>query len=425
MHILIGALALAGILYLLYRWFSASRAETGDAQRSPDDGQLDRDFAFLSGGLVFLHSRDGTVQQLHSPYIQEAVDRRERSRERHSWKEGTSFRIAAGGGTRSFDQADQPIVATTAAYDNSGNLYYFLRDDAVGGLFCKEAGGDNELRVLLRQNLKLSDLAPSPNATRFAASSALSDGIANLVLWDRDGGQMREVTGGDTIDSAPAWIPDAPERLLFQSAGLARDEKGYIRAIGQSSIQMLQMDTGKVVPVLELADHDCLRPRVDPQGNLLYIRRPYESPRYSTRSFVLDTLLFPFRLLRALFHYLNFFSLTYSRKPLTTSTGPSAHADLKSILLQGRRVDAEKALRNERPVYGVPSLVPSSWVLVRRSKQGEEAILATNVASYDLEPDGLILYSNGRGVFVLRQDGRTAIALSDQLVADVFAGAAA
>jgi WD40 repeat protein len=421
MHLLVGALLLAVVLYFLYRAFTAASGKGGTSSPAMDEA-VERDFAFLSGGLLFLRTREGAINQLHSPYAQEAFDRRERSKERHSWKEGTSFRVAAGGGTRSFDSLDQPILATSATYGDDGSLYYFLRDDTVGGLFCKDAQGEREQRILLRQNLKLSDLSLSPDGGRFAASSSLSDGISNLVIFDRDGSQLREITGGDTIDSAPAWIPSAPQRLLFQSAGLARDERGFVQAIGYSSIQMLQMDTGKVVPVLDQPGHDCLKPKVDRQGNLLFIRRPYESPRYGATNLLLDTLLFPFRLLRALFHYLNFFSLTYTRKPLTTSTGPSVQADLKSVLLQGRRVDAEKALRNERPVYGVPSLVPSSWVLVRRTQQGDESILATNVASYDLAADGTVVYSNGKGVFAIFPDGRTAIALRDQLIAEVYAG---
>jgi hypothetical protein len=83
-------------------------------------------------------------------------------------------------------------------------------------------------------------------------------------------------------------------------------------------------------------------------------------------------------LLRAVFHYLNFFSLMYTRKPLTSASGPAMQADIKSILLQGRRIDAQKALGSEQPVQGAPSLVPNSWELVSRSREGVERILATS-----------------------------------------------
>ncbi|MFX5595148.1 hypothetical protein ABTD92_21070, partial [Acinetobacter baumannii] len=85
-----------------------------------------------------------------------------------------------------------------------------------------------------------------------------------------------------------------------------------------------------------------------------------------------------FRLLRAVFHYLNFFSLMYSRKPLTSASGPALNADLKEIILKGKRIDAEKALLNENKINGVPSLVPASWQLISRDQQGNETVLAAN-----------------------------------------------
>jgi len=183
------------------------------------------------------------------------------------------------------------------------------------------------------------------------------------------------------------------------------------------------MESGSVTPILDEPAFDFLKPRVCPAGNLHFIRRPYEAPAYGMGSALTDTLFFPFRLLRALFHYLNFFSLMYSRKPLTSASGPALNADIKNILLQGRRVDAEKAMRSARTVQGVPSLVPDNWELVRRDTHGNEKVLATNVASYDISPDGTVVYSNGRGVFVLERDGMSRLALTDELVADVVAAA--
>jgi len=417
MHILIGLLVLALLCYVIYRVFMMPAAVPSIAPTA----RSDRAFAFLSNGFLFYRERGGDVQQVHSAYAQEALDRREKSREKHSWKKGTSFGIAAGGRARNFEAPDKPLQATSAAFEANGDLLYFLKDDAVGGLFRREAASGNEIRVLLKQKLHLGDLNPSPDGTMLAASSQQSGGIANIALLKSDGSGHREVTGGDTVDASPAWVPGVPDRLLFQSSGLARSDEGYIVAQGNASIQMLNMESGSVAPVLENSRFDYLKPRVCPAGNLLFIRRPFELPRYGASSVLIDTLLFPFRLLRAVFHYLNFFSLMYTRKPLTSASGPAAQADMKNILLQGRRIDAEKAVRSSRAVQGVPSLVPDSWELVSRNREGVERVLATNVASYDISPDGSIVYSNGRGVFVLEQDGSSRLAIRDELIADVVA----
>jgi hypothetical protein len=160
---------------------------------------------------------------------------------------------------------------------------------------------------------------------------------------------------------------------------------------------------------------------VSADGHLHFIRRPYETPSYSSGNLLLDTLLFPFRLLRAVFHYLNFFSLMYSRKPLTGAAGPAVQADIKDIILKGRRINAEKALREETAINGIVSLVPRTWELVSRNRQGVERVLATNVASYDLMSDGSIVYSNGRAVFMLGAGTQSTLVLKDDLVGDVAA----
>ncbi len=417
MHVLIGLLVLALLGYVFYRLVLAPTA--GPTLAPSADSP--RAFAYLSNGLLFYREHGGELKQLHSAYAQESSERRERSRERHSWKKGTSFNIAAGGGMRNFESVDKPLQATSAVFEAGGNLLYFLKDEAIGGLFRREAASGNEIRVLLKQNLHLDDLALSPDGSLVAASSQQAAGVANIALLSSGGNNLREVTGGDTVDSAPAWIASAPKRLLFQSAGLARNEQGYIVARGHASIQMLNMESGSVSPILENPEFDFLKPRVCPAGNLLFIRRPFEAPRYGAGNVLLDTLLFPFRLLRAVFHYLNFFSIMYTRKPLTSASGPMVEADMKNILLQGRRIDAEKAVRSARAVNGVPSLVPNSWELVSRDPDGREQVLATNVASYDISPDGTIVYSNGRGVFMLEKDGTSRLALRDVLIADVVA----
>jgi len=418
-QLLVGVLLAALVVFVLYRAMAApSPKAAASVAASP------RGFAFLSSGNIFVRERGSPVKQLHSDYIQEALDRRERSRERNAWKSGTSFKIAAGGGFRDFEPSEQPIVATSAFYEANGDLVYFLKDSSIGGLFRREAESGKELRLLSRQHLHLTDLAPSPEAARMAASSVQSDGSANIAFLGVDGSSYREATGGDTIDSAPAWIPGVPDRLLFQSSGLARHEGGAIVARGHACILKLDMKSGSVSPILDDARYDFIRPRVDSAGYLLFIRRPYEAPRYGAGNLITDTLLFPFRLLRAIFAYLNFFSLMYSRKPLTSASGPAMQADVKQILLQGRRIDAEKALRTAGSIQGVASLVPNSWILVRRSQQGDETVLATNVASFDIAADGTIIYSNGQGVFVLQQDGSSAVAASGELVAEVVAAPA-
>ena len=375
--------------------------------------------AYVSGGKLFCKTDHGPAREVSSPYIQEVVDRVERSKERNAWKQGTSFQVAAHGGMRDFEGAGAGIRFSSALLHRDRSLLYFLSDNAIGGLFSLDLDTGVELRLLHKQRLDLSDLQVDPGGSKLVACSAGPDGTSHIATLDIEGNRFREITTGDTIDAAPTWVPGEPDTILYQSAGLARSPQGYVAATGHTTIQQLDMRTGRIETVLESATHDFLQPRVSSDGVLHCIRRPYEKPGYSAGNILIDTLLFPFRLLRAVFHYLNFFSLMYSRKPLTGATGPKVQADIKDIILKGRRIDAEKALRKENAINGVASLVPRSWELVSRTRQGQETVLATNVASYDLLADGSILYSNGRAVFLLDRTGRTSLLLKADLIGDI------
>lgn len=320
---------------------------------------------------------------------------------------------------KQFGGAESAIRHTSAQFDQQQSILYFLRDETIGGLFALNLESGVETRIVHRQHLDLSDLHLNRQTGKLVCTSASRDSSTNIATLDVDGNRLRELTGGDTADSAPAWCDD--DTIVYQSAGLARDKQGMVVALGHSTIQKLDLRSGQLETVLDDANTDFLHPRVSANGDLLFIRRPYEAPQYSSGNLLLDAVLFPFRLLRAVFHYLNFFSMMYSRKPLTGAGGPSAQADVRAIILKGKRIDAEKALRSENMVAGVPSLVPASWQLVQRSRRGDERVLASNVASYDLTPSGRILYSNGRGVFLLGDDGRSTLVLKGDLVGDIIA----
>jgi hypothetical protein len=376
--------------------------------------------AYIANGKLFYKAAGGVIKELHSPYIQEIDDRMARSKERNSWKKGTSFEVGAYGNMRSFAADGPQIRVTTARFDQPNVILYFLQDEGIGGLFSYDLKSGVETRILHRQHLALSDICLDVASRKIVCSSESKDGACNIATMTSDGNGLRELTGGDTIDCAPSWSDSEQATILYQSSGIARDQEGYIAAHGNISIQKLDTRTGTIEAVMEDPRFDYLQPRLCPKGNLHFIRRPYEASKYGAENVVLDTLFFPFRLLRALFHYLNFFSLMYSRKPLTGATGgPAVKADIKDIILKGRRIDAEKALRSESTVGGIPSLVPKSWQLVHRTVQGAETILATNVVSYDITADGQIIYSNGRGVFLCGPREPELLFKSD-LVADVL-----
>ena len=424
MHILVVvAFVLLVIVFLLTR--GKNRAEDAETASlpPPSSSASERQYAlaFISNGKLFYQEPGQDLRELQSPHVQSMVDRMERHHQLHGWKEGTAFGTSFAGQNNGQAPTDAVrIQATSAQFVEHDRVLYVLKDESFGGLFEYDLSLDREKRLLHRQYLSLGDLRIDPETQQVLGAQHASNGAANIVVMDVDGNNYRELTSGDTVDAAPAWVPGQADTVLFQSAGLARNEAGYVVAQGPASIQMADTATGSLTAVLEDPRQDFLQPRVGPNGFLYFIRRPYEAPRYGASNLLVDTLLFPFRLLRALFHYLNFFSLMYTRKPLTTASGPAAQADLKDILIKGKRLDAEAALRAPTRLNGVPSLVPASWQLVSRSPQGAEYVLASHVASFDIAADGTILFSNGYGVFALDGANPPQVLLRDKVIVDVI-----
>jgi hypothetical protein len=375
---------------------------------------------WLSNGKLFVQGGYGAVQEIASPYAQQAMDRAERSREKNAWKKDTAFGVAAQGSHRNFDTHIDPFLISSARFTGAGKLLYFQADQGMGGLFSYDLASGHEERLLHRQQLRLEDLCLAPSGETVFCTLRGRGGVSHIATLRANGDGLRELTGGDTIDSAPTAVPGDENAVIYQSAGIGRDQQGGWAAIGHVTLQELNIATGRITPVMEDARYDFLSPRVAQDGALYFIRRPYEPPQYNAGNLLLDTLFFPFRLLRAVFHFLNFFSLMYSRKPLTGAGGMPMQADMKNIVLQGKRIDAERALRKEASIGGIPSLVPSSWQLVRRNRGGGETVVASNVSSFDITPNGKVVYSNGRGLFALDERGRSALVSQGDLVGAVL-----
>src|SRR5262249_58346421 len=108
---------------------------------------------------------------------------------------------------------------------------------------------------------------------------------------------------------------------------------------------------------------------------------------------VKDVLLFPWRILRAILGYLNFFSMIYGREPLRSAGGPKGNPleqDVAALWLHGRMIDLASVSRDEGTWLG-----PDSWQLRARSPYGQDSPLASRVVSFDRCDDGGLLYRSG------------------------------
>ncbi len=128
------------------------------------------------------------------------------------------------------------------------------------------------------------------------------------------------------------------------------------------------------------------------------MRRPIDRARRASPLRIAgDVLLFPFRLGRAVLHFLEFFSMRYSGKPLVTSGGAQQRrADMRRFLQLANLVSATRATADGDG--NVPD-ASSSWTLVRRGRAdaGVDTV-ASGVVAFDVARDGSIVYADAAAV---------------------------
>ncbi len=390
----------------------------------PEAAQSTCDFAYLAGGKLHVRRGDAPVRVVDSQFGQSVRSRMLELQRRNEWKTaGTGAQFMRGGtlwGGAKPDPAEMPIrISGLARGCRPGELFYTLNTPEIAGLFAVRDEG--EQRLFHTNDYQVSQVAAGTE--RVACVCNHRNGTSSIAVLRADGSEMAEITQGDTQDMAPRWIPGEASALLFQSAGIARNQAGIAMGRGPFAVHKLYIQSGQLETIAEDPGHDLLGPQMSPDGSLYYIRRPYEPPVQKTGFLraLLDFALLPFRLLFAVFHYLNFFSMMYTGKGLTNAGGAAQRdADIGRMMVWGNLIDARKAAR-QAPHEDAPALVPKSWELVRHDAQGTREILQTGVLHFDLSGDGSVLYSNGSAVYRRDAQGKIERLAKDSLIEQVVA----
>ena len=316
-------------------------------------------FAYLSQGKLYLKSGEAPEVLYESPFVRGIRDRAIELHRRHSWKSGGSGermipRAALWGANASDPALVQIHFNSIAAQGGAAGFVYSVFSREISGVLAHQEGTGSELRLLHTADFQVTHVSSQAGTGRIAKSLNHRGG-ATLAVMDGGGRELVEVTQGESFDESPSWAPNGGNKVIFQSAGVANNEAGQVVGMAPYTIQQLDLETSQLMTLLESPTHDLLSPRMNPEGVLYFIRRPYKvnARQRSLLRWAEDILLFPFRLLYALFQYLNFFTMRYTGKPLAHS-GPTMQkeADQKQMILWGTSSKHKKGC----------------WVMQRRGK---------------------------------------------------------
>lgn len=384
--------------------------------------------AYLAKGRLHVKDGDGAPRVVESTFGLAVRDRAVRATNVHSWKsQGRGAQFMSGGAIWGMPQRDPAAmriaVTSVARAREPGRLLYALETDEVAGLFSVDLAGGEEKRLFHGNSFRVQHPAARPEVELIACSVPQAAGTANLAVMRADGSDLLEVTEGDSLDTAPAWVPGQPQ-LVFQSAGLGRDRAGNFLGYGPFALNRIDLKSGAIETLVEAPDRDHLGPKVADDGTVWCIRRPWTTEvKPSFLRFLLDAVLLPWRLLVALFQWLNFFVVRYTGKPLSSSGDARQQAaDMQRMLVWGNLIDADREAKAARARGDeAPDLVPPTWELVRIPPGKPAEVVAKGVLAFDLCPDGSPVYSNGSAIFHLPPGGKPERVHKDEQIDQVVA----
>jgi hypothetical protein len=384
-------------------------------------------YAYLSQGQLHLKLGNDPVRPIDSKFGESVRQRSTQINQRNAWKtQGRGAKFMSGGllwGRNIADDAsDIPIDITGVSRGcRPGELFYSLSTPDIGGVFLLRERASDELRLLHTSDFCVRRLAASPAQESLACVVQRKGCQSSIAVMRADGTDMHDVTTGDTIDDAPNWAPGSTRELVFQSSAIGRNRAGFAVTQAPFAIHKLDLEAGAVTTLAEDPKFDLLMPQLSTDGSLYFIRRPYRDPNQPPTPWraALDLVLLPFRLLYAVFQFLNFFTVRYTGNTLTTTgNARQKHADIRKMMIWGNLLDADKAAN--RAEDGTPALVPKTWELIRR-KDDQEELVAKGVLCYDLYSDGSVLYSNGNGIYRVDQKGSAERLAKDALIEQLVA----
>ncbi|MDE7304229.1 MAG: hypothetical protein K2N60_13030 [Oscillospiraceae bacterium] len=327
--------------------------------------------------------------------------------QRKEWKTTGTGANFMGMASADMIDADELPVQISGLGVHGDELVYGVNLEAVGSLYHRSFDPSDDCEGLVRASNEFVfgsfDIKDDKLAVCMGASN-----FQHIAVMDMNG-HYDEYTDGDTTEENPCWAAKK-NGVYFSTAGYARNQNGVISATSPRSIAYLDLDKKSMSEIVSDESYDYLHVRQDTNGDLYYIRQPYGGEKPQGGITFKDVVLFPYRLIKGIFGFLNFFTTIFGGESL--KTGGSANGakfkqrSQKEMIIEGNVINAEKLDKiNEANGDKHGGIMPASRVLIRRTADGSEEIIKKGVLDYILDGDGNAIVSNGRHLLRIDRDG--------------------
>jgi hypothetical protein len=336
-----------------------------------------------------------------SQYLLNYQKNLEQISERKAWKSSGLGAKYRGDTDRKIDseRVIEGAAINGISFVQADKVLYSVSVEDFSGIFIKNPYAAEEAEDHIIHDNKTAFFALDYNqATGETVVALQHSNVRNIAILDINTSRYRLITEGDSMDDNPVWSKKDHSTILYDSRGIGRTQNGTFAEIGPSVINKLDMKTGDLKEIVCINGYDCFLPKTDEQGNIYFIKKPHQK---KSNTSIKDILLIPFRISKAIYNWIEWFTIAHTGQPLGSSgENPAKHRDdneLKHIIINGNLINAEKAYKencakNEK----FPGIAPRDWELVRQEIDGNFTCIKKGVVDFDIAANGEIFYSNGR-----------------------------
>lgn len=374
--------------------------------------------AYTSENKIYL-LENGNKTEIPCGRIEKYKDAVDSIRRRSEWKKtgkGAQF-MGAANDLPDTDNIAARICGLSADATRENAIIYSVALDESCAMYSRSTDRNDKNENLILSGNDISFGGIDMLDGKLAVSLGPNRNELHLSVMEPPSSAYTEYTDGDTKEEYPSWSRSVPDRIYFSTAGNARNEYGAVGAVSPRAGAYFDIEKGEMNEFLSDEKKDFLKIKDDKYGNIYYICQPYGGEHKEEGFKISDILFFPFRIIKALFGWLNFISTIWGGEPLKSGSNglPGAYKTkdrgLRDIIIDGNVIKAERLSKESELKDGdMSGLMPLSRVLVKREADGTETVLKKGVLDYALCGDGKIIISNGRLITVLENGSEQRLA---------------
>jgi len=364
------------------------------------------DILFTSNNCFYVISESG-VKEFSSEKIAGYCNTLKNISRRNEWKtSGSGAKFMNSYVPEYDDDVAKRETSINGASFCGNEVIYTANLGEVSGIFRKVLDKDEvEGLVMTSRDMRVYRIS-ALNGKCAASLGSMYE--RHIAIVDIDSGAFRELTEGEVREDYPSYSRDG-SKIFYSSAGLALSHNGIPFGVGPCGIFCYDIENNEMDELFASDRFDFFAPKEDGNGDMLYIKRPYRSLK-SNSNILIDFILFPVRIIKAIIGLLNFFSIAFGGESLRSGQSArdvkSKQMSEKDLFFDGNVINSQQVLKeNQRRGEKFPGIIPQSWELTRLDKNGNQVCVKKGVMDYVICRNGDIVYSNGNAVIRLSADG--------------------